>query len=86
MGTGTPVDGGPPVDTDDGSRRDDTVPATVQGMPEEVEEHLDRRIRSFLWADKSQATINKETVHTQSDVGGKNLLDLIARNEAITVT
>ncbi|KAJ7856802.1 hypothetical protein B0H14DRAFT_3448195 [Mycena olivaceomarginata] len=50
--------------------------ATVQGMPEEVEERLDRRIRSFLWADKSQANVNKE----------KNLLDLIARNEAITVT
>jgi hypothetical protein len=60
--------------------------ATVQGMPEEVEERLDRRIRSFLWADKSQATVNKETVHAPSDVGGKNLLDLIARNEAIALT
>jgi hypothetical protein len=59
---------------------------TVQGMPEEVEECLDRRIRSFLWADKSQATVNKETVHAPSDAGGKNLLDLITRNEAIAVT
>jgi hypothetical protein len=60
--------------------------ATVQGMPEEVEECLDRKIRSFLWADKSQATVNKETVHAPLDVGGKNLLDIIAQNEAIAVT
>jgi hypothetical protein len=60
--------------------------ATMQGMPEEVEECLDRRIRSFLWAEKSQATVNKETVHAPSDVGGKNLLDIIARNEAIAMT
>jgi hypothetical protein len=55
-------------------------------MPEEVEERLDRRIRNFLWASKSQATVNRETVHAPSDVGGKNLLDIIARNEAIAVT
>ncbi|KAJ7782274.1 hypothetical protein DFH07DRAFT_949069 [Mycena maculata] len=60
--------------------------AKVQGMPTEIEEKLERRVRSFLWAEKSQVRINKETVYAQSDVGGKNLLDIIARNEAIAIT
>ncbi|KAJ7668711.1 hypothetical protein DFH06DRAFT_982898, partial [Mycena polygramma] len=60
--------------------------ATVQGMLKEIEERLDSRVRSFLWAEKEQVRVNKETVHAPSEIGGKNLLDIIARNEAITVT
>jgi hypothetical protein len=59
--------------------------ATVQGMPADVE-RLDRQIRSFLWAEKTQVSVNKETVHAPSNVGGKDLLDIVARNEAITIT
>jgi hypothetical protein len=60
--------------------------ATVQGMPADIEEKLDHLIRGFLWAEKSSVTVNKETVHAPSEMGGKNLLDIIARNEAIAVT
>jgi ribonuclease HI len=31
-------------------------------------------------------SVNKETVHAPSSVGGKDLLDIVARNEAITIT
>ncbi|KAJ7016462.1 hypothetical protein C8F04DRAFT_896092, partial [Mycena alexandri] len=40
----------------------------------------------FLWAEKSSVMVNKETVYAPADQGGKNLLDIIARNEAIAVT
>jgi hypothetical protein len=56
--------------------------ATVQGMPASVEEKLERRVRSFLWEEKPRVRVNKETVYAPSDVGGKNLLDIVARNEA----
>ncbi|KAJ7655667.1 hypothetical protein DFH06DRAFT_992441, partial [Mycena polygramma] len=60
--------------------------ATVQGMPEDVELKLEQRVRSFLWAEKNQVTVNKETVYAPSDIGGKNLLDIVARNEARAIT
>ncbi|KAE9394274.1 hypothetical protein BT96DRAFT_758221, partial [Gymnopus androsaceus JB14] len=34
----------------------------VQGMPKEVEEKLTRRIKRFLWDEKTHVRINKETV------------------------
>ncbi|KAJ7671503.1 hypothetical protein DFH06DRAFT_980205 [Mycena polygramma] len=55
-------------------------------MPDDVEKKLEQRVRNFLWAEKSQVTVNKETVYAPSDIGGKNLLDIVARNEAIAVT
>src|ERR1700761_2039011 len=58
----------------------------VQGMPLEVEKKLERCIRTFLWNDKSLIIVNKETVYTPIDMGGRNLLDIVARNEAITAT
>ncbi|KAJ7604661.1 hypothetical protein DFH06DRAFT_916924, partial [Mycena polygramma] len=30
--------------------------------------------------------VNQETIYALADMGGKNLLDIVARNEAITVT
>jgi hypothetical protein len=59
--------------------------ATVQGKPVDIEERLERCVRSFLWAEKEQVRVNKETVYATSDIGGKNLLDIVARNEAIAV-
>jgi hypothetical protein len=53
-------------------------------MPEEVEERLDIRIRNFLWADKSQATVNRETVHAPS--GGKKLNALFTQVAPKTVS
>ncbi|KAJ7235978.1 hypothetical protein C8J57DRAFT_1088557, partial [Mycena rebaudengoi] len=58
----------------------------VQGMPKEVEEKLEKRIRSFMWAEKNKVTINKETVYAPAEEGGRILLDIVARNEAISVT
>ncbi|KAJ6533195.1 hypothetical protein B0H19DRAFT_965220, partial [Mycena capillaripes] len=60
--------------------------AKVQGMPKDVETKIERRVRSFLWADKKVPTINKETIYAPAEIGGRNLLDIVARNEAITVT
>ncbi|KAJ7172986.1 hypothetical protein C8R43DRAFT_874076, partial [Mycena crocata] len=60
--------------------------AKVQGMPEDVEKKLERRIRSFLWGEKKSPSINKETIYAPANMGGRNLLDIVARNEAITVT
>ncbi|EPS96357.1 hypothetical protein FOMPIDRAFT_14145, partial [Fomitopsis schrenkii] len=37
--------------------------AKVQGMPKHVEDKLDKRIRTFVWADKKQAPVNKDTLH-----------------------
>ncbi|KAJ3979762.1 hypothetical protein F5890DRAFT_1420828, partial [Lentinula detonsa] len=58
----------------------------VQGMPKEVESRLEKRIRKFLWDDKTLARINKETIYAPIEEGGRQLLDLLARNEAILVT
>jgi hypothetical protein len=60
--------------------------AKVQGMPSEVEAKIERRVRKFLWADKKVPTVNKETVYAPEEVGGRNLLDIVAHNEAITIT
>ncbi|KAJ6524574.1 hypothetical protein B0H19DRAFT_972001, partial [Mycena capillaripes] len=55
-------------------------------MPAEVERKLEKRVRKFLWAEKTSVTINKETIYAPADQGGRNLLDILARNEAITIT
>ncbi|KAJ6582044.1 hypothetical protein B0H19DRAFT_866576, partial [Mycena capillaripes] len=34
----------------------------------------------------TSVTINKETIYAPADQGGRNLLDLMAPNEAITIT
>jgi hypothetical protein len=58
----------------------------VQGMPKEVEDRLEKRIRNFMWAEKTNVTVNKETVYAPKDIGGRNLLDIVARNEVIAIT
>lgn len=58
----------------------------VQGMPKGIEEKLEKRIRKFLWAEKTSVTVNKETTYAPVTMGGRNLLDLPVRNEAIMVT
>lgn len=58
----------------------------VQGMPLAVEGHIEKRVRQFLWAGKSSVSVNKETVYSRIADGGRNLLDIPARNEAIMVT
>jgi hypothetical protein len=60
--------------------------AKVQGMPKEVETRLEKRIRKFLWAEKTCVTVNQETVYATMDQGGKGLLDIVTRNKVIAVT
>lgn len=55
----------------------------VQGMPPEIEQRLTRVIRNFIWGDVSHPTVGLETLSRPIEQGGKKLLDLKARNEAI---
>ncbi|KAK0476994.1 hypothetical protein IW261DRAFT_1338942, partial [Armillaria novae-zelandiae] len=59
--------------------------AKVQGMPQAIENRLERRTQKFLWGDKNKINVNKETVYAPIRDGGRNLLDIPARNEAITI-
>jgi exonuclease III len=59
--------------------------AKVQGMPKEVALRLEKRARKFLWAEKEKVRINQETVHAPFEQGGRCLLDIMSRNEAIAV-
>jgi ribonuclease HI len=59
--------------------------AKVQGMPKEVEHRLERRARKFLWAEKEKVRINQETIHAPFEQGGRCLLDITSRNEAIAI-
>ncbi|KAJ3755193.1 hypothetical protein EV360DRAFT_18365, partial [Lentinula raphanica] len=42
----------------------------VQGMPPEVEEKLEKRIRRFLWDEKTHVRVNKETIMAPIEMGG----------------
>ncbi|KAJ3817209.1 RNase H-domain-containing protein [Lentinula raphanica] len=42
----------------------------VQGMPTEVEEKLEKRIRRFLWDEKTHVRVNKETILAPIEMGG----------------
>ncbi|KAJ7141887.1 hypothetical protein C8R43DRAFT_892320 [Mycena crocata] len=55
-------------------------------MPKPIEKKLEKRVRNFLWAEKTRVTVNQETVYAPAEQGGKNLLDIVARNEAIAIT
>ncbi|KAF9553195.1 hypothetical protein CPC08DRAFT_738004 [Agrocybe pediades] len=54
----------------------------VQGMSPEVEEEVTKQIRNFMWDDKSPM-VGMETLCAPIAEGGKGLLDIRARNEAI---
>ena len=54
----------------------------VQGMPAEVEESLVKLIHDFVW-DGKRARISDSTMHSNVLLGGKQILNIRARNEAI---
>ncbi|KAJ7575743.1 hypothetical protein C8J56DRAFT_801088, partial [Mycena floridula] len=58
--------------------------AKVQGMPVDVEKLLEKRINQFLWGEK-RPTVNAETTKAPILEEGKNVLDIPARNEAISL-
>ena len=56
--------------------------ATVQGMPKEIEEAIQKLINHFIW-DDNRASINLNHMREHTSRGGIKLLDIKARNEAI---
>ncbi|KAK7037502.1 hypothetical protein VNI00_010994 [Paramarasmius palmivorus] len=59
--------------------------AQVQGMPKPVEKKLVKRIRCFIWDEKNQTPVAMTTMTDEINKGGRAILDLEARNEAIEV-
>jgi hypothetical protein len=54
----------------------------VHGMPKDIEETLTTLIHVFLW-DGERARISDNTMFSSVTRGGKQILNLAARNEAI---
>jgi hypothetical protein len=54
----------------------------VQGMPKDIEETLTMLIHVFLW-DGKRARISDNAMYSSVTQGGKQILNLAARNEAI---
>jgi len=55
---------------------------SVQGMSAEIEKLIQRKITKLLWDDASPM-VNAETMNSPRSSGGKNILNLSARNDAI---
>jgi hypothetical protein len=55
----------------------------VQGMPTDVEEYLDKRIKNFVWAGKGKAPIDHDIMYLPKSEGGRDLLSIKDRNSAI---
>lgn len=57
---------------------------TVQGMPKEVEEELERTIKNFAW-DGAKGSVKFDVLCQPTAVGGLNFRDIGARTEAINI-
>ncbi|KAF5378764.1 hypothetical protein D9615_006956 [Tricholomella constricta] len=60
--------------------------ARVQGMPKPVEGKLDKMIRTFMWNSDSTPAVGTETMSLPITRGGKKVLDIKTRNQAIELT
>ena len=60
--------------------------AKVQGIPETALKTLERLIRKFSWNGESNPTISMAHMTSYPDNGGKKVLDIQARNDAIQLT
>ena len=60
--------------------------AKVQGMPETTMKTLKRIIRNFAWSGENKPTIAMAHMTNGTQSGGKKVLDIYARNEAIQLT
>ncbi|KAJ7145027.1 hypothetical protein C8R46DRAFT_918855 [Mycena filopes] len=54
----------------------------VNEMPPQVQTHLERAMREFMWSGKA-ALVSLEMLQAPRSEGGKNLLDIKARNDAL---
>ncbi|KAE9383053.1 hypothetical protein BT96DRAFT_869449, partial [Gymnopus androsaceus JB14] len=57
----------------------------VQGMPEAIEKRLTKRINTFLWKEKGYNPVNQKVICGPVERGGRKVLDIKVRNEAIKV-
>jgi hypothetical protein len=57
----------------------------VQTMPCHIEDKLEKRIRKFMWTGRTVPPVNLETLYAPVEVGGRNLLDIKARNKAVKI-
>jgi hypothetical protein len=57
----------------------------VQGMPPETERAIQRVLQDFIWDGKSTPCIALNTLEWTLEEGGMNLLNIKARNEAMTL-
>lgn len=57
--------------------------AKAQGMPKEVEERITRMIADFMWNGDKHPRIARDTLYASIEEGGLNVLNVVARNEAI---
>ncbi|KAF5343921.1 hypothetical protein D9758_012103 [Tetrapyrgos nigripes] len=55
----------------------------VQGMPPEVEKRLAKRVSKYIWDEKEKNPVNKDATYLKIKEGGRAVLDIPARNEAI---
>ncbi|KAF5352050.1 hypothetical protein D9758_009406 [Tetrapyrgos nigripes] len=55
----------------------------VQGMPPEVEKRLAKRVSKYIWDEKEKNPVNKDATYLRINEGGRAVLDIPARNEAI---
>ena len=55
----------------------------VQGMPTSTEKKLEKRIRKFIWRERTMTPVNTETLYAPIEIGDRGLLDIKSRNKAI---
>ena len=60
--------------------------AKVQGMPESAIKSLEKLIRNFMWSSENRPTISMGHMLSTTEEGGKKVLDIAMRNEAIQLT
>lgn len=56
---------------------------TAQGMPKDTEKALLARAREFIWDNDGKTQISTDLLCAPIEVGGKNMLNLTHRNDAI---
>src|SRR5580698_9932906 len=55
----------------------------AQGMPKDIEKQLIKKIKNFIWDSESKSTVSQDILCAPIEQGGKAMLHLEARNEAI---
>ncbi|KAF5381283.1 hypothetical protein D9615_008354 [Tricholomella constricta] len=60
--------------------------ARVQGMPDQITEKLAKTTRNYLWDSESTPAVGAKTLSLPRTKGGKKVLDIKIRNQAIELT